>query len=89
MRSLPSEAAHALRKPGCDFVAAALSRPKGDYLYCLGEDKVLDCFHVQIAALDRCCPIDDAKDVVGLAVHPHRNVVASFGDGDKLLLWKS
>ena len=85
----PSEAAHALRKPGCDFVAAALSRPRGDYLYCLGEDKVLYCFHVQSAALDRCCPIDDAKDVVGLAVHPHRNVVASFGDGDKLLLWKS
>ncbi|KAH8094312.1 hypothetical protein JL720_4308 [Aureococcus anophagefferens] len=77
----PSEAAHALRKPGCDFVAAALSRPRGDYLYCLGEDKVLYCFHVQSAALDRCCPIDDAKDVVGLAVHPHRNAVAPFGDG--------
>ncbi|KAH8072433.1 hypothetical protein JL721_3708 [Aureococcus anophagefferens] len=81
----PSEAA----RSGSPAATAGGAEPPRATTRCLGEDKVLYCFHVQSAALDRCCPIDDAKDVVGLAVHPHRNVVASFGDGDKLLLWKS
>ena len=85
----PTKVSTAKRTPGCDFVAAALSSPKGDFLYCLGDDKVLYCFHVPSAKLDRVFPIDDARDVVGLAVHPHRNLVASFGDSDTLKLWRS
>ncbi|KAH8066615.1 hypothetical protein JL722_1062 [Aureococcus anophagefferens] len=80
----PSEAARS-GSPAAT-VAAALSRPRGDASPRRGQGPAASTSERR--ARPRC-PIDDAKDVVGLAVHPHRNVVASFGDGDKLLLWKS
>ena len=75
------------RKPGCAFVAAALSR-QGGFLYCAGEDRFLYTFALQSGVLERVLALDEAHDMAGLCAHPHKNLLASFGDSDQLRLWK-
>ncbi|GAB5037580.1 wd40 repeat-containing protein smu1-like [Nannochloropsis oceanica] len=75
------------KKVGGDITAAALS-PKGTYAYCAGEDGVVYAFHLGRGDLESFVKVGE-KEVIGVAHHPHRNVVVTFGDEGVLKVWKA
>lgn len=69
-----------------DIVCSTMS-PRGDYLYCVTEDSTLLSFNLQTGLLESQLKIHE-KETIGLTHHPHRNLVATFGDDGSLKLWK-
>jgi WD40 repeat-containing protein SMU1 len=61
--------------------------PKGNFLYVVGEDKVLYCFAVDSGKVEHVMRLHK-KDVIGMAHHPHRNILASHSDDGTLKLWR-
>ena len=69
-----------------DFVMCAISS-QGGWVHCVGEDSRLYSFDLASAKLAHALRAHD-KDVIGLAIHPHRNLVATWADEPTLRLWK-
>lgn len=70
---------HGKREKG-DFVAMCAS-PKGEWLFAAAEDSKLYCFSTLSGALEQTLKASEG-DVIGLAHHPSRNVLAAYsGDG--------
>ena len=64
--------------------------PRGDWLHCTAEDKKLYCFNSSTGELEQTLELHE-KAAMGLAHHPHQNLLASFGTdtgAGKLKFWK-
>eukprot|EP01060_Flectonema_neradi_P008979 TRINITY_DN16428_c0_g1_i2.p1 TRINITY_DN16428_c0_g1~~TRINITY_DN16428_c0_g1_i2.p1 ORF type:complete len:530 (+),score=71.35 TRINITY_DN16428_c0_g1_i2:34-1590(+) len=73
------------KRDGGELVAFAVS-PKREWLYCVGEDKLLYCFNLLKKNLEHTLMISE-KDVIGLVHHPHRNCVATWGQDACVRFW--
>eukprot|EP00602_Paraphysomonas_sp_CaronLab_P007893 CAMPEP_0185035328 /NCGR_PEP_ID=MMETSP1103-20130426/26523_1 /TAXON_ID=36769 /ORGANISM="Paraphysomonas bandaiensis, Strain Caron Lab Isolate" /LENGTH=495 /DNA_ID=CAMNT_0027572357 /DNA_START=80 /DNA_END=1570 /DNA_ORIENTATION=+ len=71
---------------GGDFTCATTS-PQGKWVYCMGEDGVMYMFDTQTGQLENVLEAAD-REVIGIAHHPHRNLVATITDNGELKLWK-
>jgi WD40 repeat-containing protein SMU1 len=70
------------------FVAATVS-PRGSFLYCLATDGNLYCFNTAAGRLDHVLEVHKQGTAIGLAHHPHRNLVATFADEPELKIWQA
>lgn len=72
-------------KASVDFVHCTVS-PRGEWLYCAGEDAKLHAVSVASGRAEHSLKAGD-KELIGVAHHPHRNVIATWGFDGKLRLW--
>jgi len=78
------------KKEGGDFVCCTMS-PRGKWVYCGAEDGNAYCFdlgHDEAVQLEQTFQVTEKKEVLGMAHHPHRNIVATFAQDGLLRLWR-
>eukprot|EP00037_Helgoeca_nana_P019760 m.193875 g.193875 ORF g.193875 m.193875 type:complete len:510 (-) comp24991_c0_seq2:2537-4066(-) len=74
------------KEEGGDFTSVSAS-PRGDWVYAVAEDKQMYCFNATDGTIGGKLPVHD-RDVIGVAHHPHQNLVATFAVDGQMKLWK-
>jgi len=75
------------KQKGGDFLACVVS-PRGEWIYCIGEDHIMYCFSTITNRLEHYMKASE-REVVGVAHHPHHNLICTYNDEGELVLWKS
>jgi WD40 repeat-containing protein SMU1 len=69
-----------------DFLCCTVS-PKGEWIYGVAEDHEMYCFSMNTGQLEHVMKVSD-REVIGTDHHPHSNLICTYADDGKLLLWK-
>jgi WD40 repeat-containing protein SMU1 len=62
----------------------------GKWLYCVGEDGVMYIFDARSGQLESVLPVSDGPgaQVLSIAHHPHRNLIATTLNNETVKLWR-
>ncbi|KAH9115743.1 hypothetical protein AeMF1_010259 [Aphanomyces euteiches] len=74
-------------EPKGEWVSAVMS-PQGKYVYGLTDKGYVLCFKMDNGALEHAMQVCTGE-VYGIAHHPHRNVLATYGNDGYVRVWKS
>jgi WD40 repeat-containing protein SMU1 len=86
MTSLTGQVIQSYFCPGGDISTYCVS-PKGNFIYVVAADQAMYCFNTETGKVEHVMKLHK-KDVLGMAHHPHRNILASHSDDGTLKLWK-
>eukprot|EP01104_Vermistella_antarctica_P009849 TRINITY_DN257_c1_g2_i1.p1 TRINITY_DN257_c1_g2~~TRINITY_DN257_c1_g2_i1.p1 ORF type:complete len:553 (+),score=158.85 TRINITY_DN257_c1_g2_i1:82-1740(+) len=62
--------------------------PRGMFIHAVGEDMRMHSFDVKSGECEQSLKVSE-KQLIGVAHHPHTNLVATWGDDNVLKLWKA
>jgi WD40 repeat-containing protein SMU1 len=68
-----------------DFLGCRVS-PRGNFIYCLGEDSIIYCFSVSSGKLEHSIQAHE-YGVIGLRHHPHRNQLTIWTEDGCIKNW--
>jgi len=73
------------KREGGDFVQCCVSA-QGGWVHGIAEDSHLYSFDAKDGKLQNLLKVHE-KDAIGLTIHPHRNLLATWGNDSTLKLW--
>ena len=73
------------KREGGDFLCSLVT-PRGKFVYCLGEDSTVYCFGTESGKLEHLLRAHEAG-AIGMAQHPHRNLIATWADDGHIRTW--
>jgi len=73
------------KRQGGDFLCSLVT-PRGKYIYCLGEDSTIYCFSSETGKLEHIISTHESG-AIGMTLHPHRNMIATWGEDGTVRTW--
>ena len=78
------------RSSGDISIVCAAASPRGRWAYCVTEDGALHAFDIATGLLEHSMTVaTKGAAPIGLAHHPHRNLLLTFSDDGLVKMWKA